>query len=74
MAQVFRRSTRIGLTRRTIFVFPVNIHEKEETERNDGEKRFEEVTSDDDKTLAEGVEAGDGEENHHDCFCGGGVT
>lgn len=55
-------------------VFPVYIHEQEETEGDDGEEWLEEVPRDGDEAFAEAVEAGDGEEEHHHGFCGGGVA
>ncbi|KAL4361330.1 hypothetical protein GQ457_04G009490 [Hibiscus cannabinus] len=67
-------STRVGFTAGPGLVFPVYIHQKEETEGDHGQEGFEEAAGDGDQALAEAVEAGECEEQNHDGFCSGGVA
>ncbi|TQD73298.1 hypothetical protein C1H46_041171 [Malus baccata] len=73
VAEVLRGSAGVAFAARASLVLPVDVHEQEEAERHHREKRFEEVTGDGDEALAEAVEAGDREEEHHDRLRGGGV-
>lgn len=74
VAEVFGGGAGFTLAAGTRLVLPVNVHEEEEAEGDDREERLQQVAGDRDQTLAEGVEAGDREENDHYGLCGGGVA
>jgi len=74
VAEVFGGGAGFALAAGTRLVLPVNVHEEEEAEGNDREEGLQEVAGDGDETLAEGVEAGDGEKNDHYGLCGRSVA
>lgn len=73
VAEVLRRRARLGLAARPGFVLPVDVHQQEDAERDDGEERLQEVLGDGDEALADAVEAGDRQEKDHDRLCARGV-
>lgn len=73
VAEVLGGGAGIGLAGRTHLVLPVDVHEKEDAERDHREERLQEVPGDGDQALAEAVEARDRQEKHHDRLCPRGV-
>lgn len=55
-------------------VLPVDVHEEEEAEGDDGEEGLEGGADDRGEALPEAVEAGEGQEEEHDRLRAGGVA
>lgn len=68
MTEVLGRSAGIAAAGRPSLVLPVDIHQQEETEGDYREKRFQEITSDGDQSVAESVEPRHRQEDDHDRF------
>lgn len=64
----------VGLAPGAGLVLPVDVHEEEEAEGDDGEEGLQEVAGDGDEAPPEAVEARDGQEEHHDRLRAGGVA
>lgn len=61
MAEVFGGAAVVGLAGGAGLVLPVDVHEEEEAEGDDGEEGLEEGPGDGDQALADRVQAREGE-------------
>lgn len=74
VAEVVGRGAGGGFAGGAGLVLPVDVHEEEDAEGDDGEEGLEGRAGDGDEALAQAVEAGQGQEEEHDRLRAGGVA